>query len=177
MNIQLMALSTNGIRLYFSSAPNTGYGAYGYVPQYGSLETRQLHLLHVRLPPANLLHPDEQLHAQHMSNGTYGGSIHAPPTMPTCIVKEITNASYVDGLLVAAQPSDVDGKDFILGISPDLSRTGNLGQTQPQVNQQGPPLLRPTMHLLCRTMLRMRRQERLLRSKLLYCTLRAQYGQ
>lgn len=138
MNVQLMALSTNGIRLYFSPAPSTSYGAYGFAPQYGPVDTRQLHLLHVRLPPANLLHPDEQFHPQRMANMAYGAQIQQQPSMPTCIVKELTSVSYIDGLLVAAQPSDVDGKDFILGISPDLSRTGNLGQTQAQSGPQVP---------------------------------------
>lgn len=139
MGVQLMALSSNGVRLYFSPAPNTGYGAYGYAPQYGSADSRQLHLLHVRLPPANLLHPDEQFRPQRMANSAYGASQQAQQSMPTYIVKELTSASYVNGLLVAAQPSDVDGKDFILGISPDLSRTANLGQTQPQPGPPGPP--------------------------------------
>ncbi|KAI5123612.1 hypothetical protein M0805_003428 [Coniferiporia weirii] len=135
--IQLMALSTNGVRLYFSPAP-AGYGGYSYGTQYGAAEPRQLHLVHVRLPPTNLLHPDEQFRPQRMSTSMYGAPMQLQSNPTACIVKDLTTASYIDGLMVASQPSDVDGKDFLVGISPDLTRIGSLGQAQapsaPQVS-------------------------------------------
>ncbi|EJD04002.1 nucleoporin [Fomitiporia mediterranea MF3/22] len=133
--IQLVALSQNGVRLYFSSAP-ASYGGYGYGVQYGPVEPKQLHLIHVRLPPMNLVHPDEQLRPH--AAPVYGTMPQTVPGSSPWIVKDLTAAAYVDGLLVAAQPSDVDGKDFILGISPDLSRIGSLGQAQPPSAPQAP---------------------------------------
>ncbi|THH08723.1 hypothetical protein EW145_g2498 [Phellinidium pouzarii] len=127
--IQLMALSMNGVRLYFSPA-TAGYGGYGFGAQYGAAEPKQIHLVHVRLPPMNLLHPDEQFRPQRMSTSMYGAPSQPHPNPTACIVKDLTSASYVDGLLVASQPSDVDGKDFIFAISPDLTRIGSLGQAQ-----------------------------------------------
>ncbi|KAH8120271.1 nucleoporin [Phellopilus nigrolimitatus] len=127
--IQLMALSMSGVRLYFSPAPL--YGGYGYgVQTYGTADPKQLHLVHVRLPPMNLFHPDEQFRPQRMSTSAYVVPPQSQPNPTACIVNNLTAASYIDGLLVASQPSDVDGKDFILGISPDLTRIGSLGQTQ-----------------------------------------------
>ncbi len=128
--VQLMALSSNGVRLYFSPAPS-GYG-YGFGSgAYGlSSDGRQLQLVHVRLPPINLLHPDEQL----QSRTRLPGAVRNQPSVPqpngrSCVVSNLSASMYADGLLVAAQPSDVDGKDFILGISPDLSKIGSLSQT------------------------------------------------
>lgn len=128
--IQLMALSQNGVRLYFSTT-SMGYSAYGYAgPQYGGMDSRQLQLVHVRLPPMNLLHPDEQFGPRRAS--VYGAAAQQSTNPSTYIVRDLTTSAYVDGLLVASQQSDVDGKDFILGLSPDLSKIGILGQAQPQ---------------------------------------------
>lgn len=141
--IQLIALSSNGVRLYFSPV-HTGYGGYGYGTSYGTsygaTEPKQLQVVHVRLPPMNLLHPDEQFAPQQQRTGI---TSFLPPNgtqqqSPPFIVKNLTTASYVDGLMVAAQPSDVDGKDFILAISPDLTRIGSLGQAQAPNTSQAP---------------------------------------
>ena len=96
-----------------------GYGA----PQYGS--SRQLQLVHARLPPMNLLCSDEQFGPQRPN--VYGAAAQQLPSSTACVVRELTMASYVNGLLVASKQSDVDGKDFILGLSPDLSKVGMLG--------------------------------------------------
>lgn len=136
--IQLMALSTNGIRLYFSPGP-VGYG-YGFGgPSYGSADPKQLQLIHVRLPPLNLLHPDEQMQSQMQrlpTSHNFGAPAPVQQNPKPCIVNNLSASAYVDGLLVAAQPSDVDGKDFILGISPDLTRVGTFGQSQNQTLPQ-----------------------------------------
>ena len=131
-----MALSDNGVRLYFSPTP-AGYSSYSYGAQYGSPNPKFLQLLHVRLPPMSLHHPDEQLSSQ--VPGTVYGSIPQTQSNPTqYVVKDLEKATYVDGILVASLVGDVDGKDFILGICPDLSRIGSLGQTQGPSQPQPP---------------------------------------
>lgn len=136
--IQLMALSTNGIRLYFSPGPS-GYG-YGFGgPSYGSSDPKHLQLLHVRLPPLNLLHPDEQMQPQSQrlqSTHMFGTPAQAQQNPKPCIVNSLSASAYIDGLLVAAQPSDIDGKDFLLGISPDLTKVGSFGQAQSHIQPQ-----------------------------------------
>ena len=131
----LIALCTNGLRLYFSPSP-VGYG-YGYgAPSYA--DAKQLTLVHVRLPPSNLLHPDEQVNTQQRQPGNAYGVNPTQVNSRTCSVANLTTSTYVDGILVTAQPSDVDGKDFLLGVVPDLSKVGVLGQAQPSNAGQQP---------------------------------------
>lgn len=127
-NIQLLAITSNGVRLYFAPAPSYGYT---YTPTTNSV--RSLHLSHVRLPPSNLLHPDDQAHLR-STIPSYGQL----PQKQTrgYVISAIENACYCDGLLVAAQQGDSDGVDYILCVSPDLTRIGSLGQLN--VPQQGP---------------------------------------
>ncbi len=103
--VQLVALTSNGVRLYFS----TSFSSYGYSSGAGDSGLRPLHLIHVRLPPNNLIHPDEQTHP---------------------------SSCYIDGLTIAAQQGDTDGTDFVLCLAPDLTRIGSLGQPQLQGSQQ-----------------------------------------
>ncbi|KAL5535480.1 hypothetical protein ACEPAF_3574 [Sanghuangporus sanghuang] len=133
--VQLMALSQNGVRLYFSPAP-AGYSGYGYGSPYGATDPKHLHLVHVRLPPMNLLHPDEQLRSQHIQLNPYGTVPQNIPAPAACFVKDLIAAAYTDGVLVASQPGDIEGKDFLLGITPDLSKIGTLGQAQAPANSQ-----------------------------------------
>lgn len=127
--IQLLAITTNGVRLYFGPAPSYGYS---YTPANTSV--RSLQLSHVRLPPSNLLHPDDQ--SRFRSTIPSYGQMAQKPTRGF-IISAIENACYCDGLLVAAQQGDTDGTDYILCLSPDLTRIGSLGQLN--VPQQGPP--------------------------------------
>ncbi|KAJ6604576.1 nucleoporin [Mycena vulgaris] len=125
--IQLLAITSNGVRLYFS--PSMGYSySYGGASTQAS-GSRTLQLMHVRLPPPNLLHPDEQAHPYRPPVASYGAS-HAPPPPPSrpYIVSALESSCYVDGLTIAAQPGDTDGTDYILCMSPDLTRIGTLGQ-------------------------------------------------
>ncbi|KAL0578729.1 hypothetical protein V5O48_003285 [Marasmius crinis-equi] len=133
--VQLLALTTNGVRLYFS--PST-YGSFSY--SMGSNQgagARALQLLHVRLPPSNLIHPDEQEKTFRPTAGGYGSSQnHPPPQARPYVVSEVDCSSYLEGLTIAAQHGDGDTSDFLLCISPDLTRIGsldqlNLTQTQP----------------------------------------------
>ena len=118
--IRLVALSQDGVKLYFSTL-SMGYVGYGYgPPQYGSYDSGQLQLVHVRLPPLNLLHPDEQFGPQRPN--AYGVAAQQLPNSTVCVVRELTTMLYVNGLLIASPQSDVDGKGFILGVSPDLSK-------------------------------------------------------
>ncbi|KAJ7125656.1 nucleoporin [Mycena crocata] len=137
--IQLLAITSNGVRLYFS--PSMGY-AYSYGGASNQTSgSRTLQLMHVRLPPANLLHPDEQVHPYRPPAASYGAS-HAAPPPPSrpYIVSALESSCYVDGLTIAAQPGDTDGTDYILCMSPDLTRIGTLGQLNlPQI----PPMQQP----------------------------------
>ncbi|KAH9950428.1 nucleoporin [Amylocystis lapponica] len=133
--VQLVAITIKGVRLYLSpSSGGFGYG-YGYGGATSSHSAiRQLSLAHVRLPPPNLLHPDEQSNPYRPSVMGYGLS-QAPQqsTSRPYIISGLENSCYEAGLTVAAQPGDVDGTDYILCMSPDLTRIGSLGQLH------GPP--------------------------------------
>lgn len=137
--VQLIALAANGVRLYFS--PSQGGFAYTFgSPSYPSGAQKQLQLVHVRLPPVNLMHPDEQLNPQlHRLPQTMYGQPSVPQQRSSAVIlSSLSTSSYVDGVLLAAQPSDVDGKDFVLGIAPDLTKIGSLGQMQAPIPQQQP---------------------------------------
>ena len=130
--VQLVAMTTNGVRLYF--APTANYYSYG--TSSGMQASPRLQLIHVRLPPPNLLHPDEQARPYRSAPSAFGMSQPAPPsaTRPF-IVSGLEHSCYDSGLTVAAQAGEVDGTDFILCMSPDLTRVGTLGQ----VNGPPPP--------------------------------------
>ncbi|KAF9455109.1 nucleoporin [Macrolepiota fuliginosa MF-IS2] len=127
--IQLLAITTNGVRLYFAPGPSYGYS---YTPTTNTV--RALQLSHVRLPPSNLLHPDD--HSRFRSSLPSYGQMSQKPSRGF-IISAVENACYCDGLLVAAQQGDSDGTDYILCTSPDLTRVGSLGQLN--APQQGGP--------------------------------------
>jgi nuclear pore complex protein Nup155 len=65
--VRLMAITMHGVRLYFS--PSTLAYGFSYAQSPSATGSgRPLQLIHVWLPPPNLLHPDEQ------------SSPHRPPT-------------------------------------------------------------------------------------------------
>lgn len=133
--VQLFATTTNGVRLYFSPSMSYNYSHGSISNASGS---RTLQLIHVRLPPSNLIHPDEQANPYRPPVAMYG----APPvaTQPTSrpyVVSSIDSSCYIDGLTIAAQQGDSDGTDYILCLAPDLTRIGTLGQLNlPQQPQQ-----------------------------------------
>ncbi|KIM48278.1 hypothetical protein M413DRAFT_439999 [Hebeloma cylindrosporum] len=135
LGVQLVAITTNGVRLYF--APSMGYG-YSFGSSSASSGHRPLQLVHVRLPPLNLIHPDEQVKLHRPAVSSYGGpQTHPQPTSRPFIVTSLDNVCYQDGLVVGAQTGDTDGTDYVLCFSPDLTRIGNLGQLNlPQQPQQ-----------------------------------------
>jgi nuclear pore complex protein Nup155 len=128
--VQLIALTANGVRLYFSSTPVSYAFSYGGMSSQGG--SRPLHLIHVRLPPINLPHPDELLSTYRSQAPVYGAT-QAPqaPTPRPYVVSALENSCYVEGLAIAAQPGDADGTDFVLCMSPDLTRIGSLSQLHP----------------------------------------------
>jgi nuclear pore complex protein Nup155 len=147
--VQLMAVTTNGVRLYFS--PSSSYGYYSYGSNTTSSSSggqRPLTLIHVRLPPANLIHPDEQRNTYRPTVApAYGGAQVAPqPTSRPYIISAIENSCYSEGLLVAAQEGDVADRDFLLCMSPDLTRIGSLGQLHNHPNQQHQPPAQQTSY-------------------------------
>jgi len=99
---------------------------------------RPLTLIHVRLPPVNLIHPDEQKNTYRPTVApTYGGAQVPPqPTSRPYIISAIENSCYSEGLVVAAQEGDVADRDFLLCMSPDLTRIGSLGQLHNHPHQQ-----------------------------------------
>ncbi|KIK70905.1 hypothetical protein GYMLUDRAFT_32985 [Collybiopsis luxurians FD-317 M1] len=133
--VQLIAITANGVRLYFSP----GFGYSGAMQALGS---RTLQLSHVRLPPSNLIHPDEQEnpHRPPSSINTFGSTQGQPSRQSRpYILSTIDNSCYLDGLTVATQPGDIDTVDYLLCMSPDLTRIGsleqlNLPQPSPQPN-------------------------------------------
>jgi nuclear pore complex protein Nup155 len=128
--LQLMAITTNGVRLYFSTLA----GPFSHYPGSDAQRIqRPLQLVHVRLPPANLLHPDEQSHP-YLSSGSGYASRHpqALPTSRPYVLSGLENSVHAAGLTIAAHPGDTEGTDFLLCMSPDLTRIGALGQTPPQ---------------------------------------------
>lgn len=131
--VQLVAVTSTGVRLFFSPA-STGYYSYGGMGSSAPSGTRQLQLIHVRLPPSNLLHPDEQS-APYRSAG-YGSGQPPPPTSRPFIVSGLESSCYSAGLTIAAQKGDTDGTDFLLCMAPDLTRIGSLDQVQPPAHQQ-----------------------------------------
>nr|GAT44113.1 nucleoporin [Mycena chlorophos] len=126
--IQLLAITSNGVRLYFSPSGGFGYSSYVSGSATGS---RQLYLVHVRLPPPNLIHPDEHVQPYRPPVPAYGATA-PPPVSRPYILSTLENSCYVDGLTIAAQPGDADATDYILCMSPDLTRIGAIGQLNPQ---------------------------------------------
>jgi len=122
--IQLLAITANPVRLYFSPS------SYGY--SYGSSQSslRPLQLMHVRLPPSNLIHPDEQEHPSRPSQPSIYGAPqgHPSPQARPYVVSNIDSACYISGLTIAAQSGDVDASDYLLCMSPDLTRFGSFEQ-------------------------------------------------
>ncbi|EMD42139.1 hypothetical protein CERSUDRAFT_90739 [Gelatoporia subvermispora B] len=138
-DIQLMAVTANGTRLYF--APSSISSLYGYGAGGSTAQPRPLQLLHVRLPPSNLLHPDEQSNPYRPTTAGYGLAQAAPPAASRpYIMSRLENSCYDTGLTIAAQPGDLDGTDYILCLAPDLTKIGSLGQLH------GPPVHHPASH-------------------------------
>ena len=138
-----MAITTNGVRLFFS--PQASLGGYGYSSAPGAY--KPLGVQHVRLPPANLLHPDEQInpgHAQAMSSYALVQTNPPPAASRPYILSAIENASYFAGLTIATQQGDVDTLDYILLLSPDLPKIGSFGQPQQPPTQQVSTYQSPT---------------------------------
>jgi nuclear pore complex protein Nup155 len=133
--VQLMAITMNGVRLYFSSSASP----YGYYPAATRVQLH-LQLVHVRLPPTNLLHPDEQSNPYFSGGAGYSSRFpQAPPSSRPYVLSELENSAYAAGLTIAAHPGDTDGTDFLLCMSPDLTRIGVLGQTPPPTSQLTAP--------------------------------------
>ncbi|KAF5374778.1 hypothetical protein D9758_000357 [Tetrapyrgos nigripes] len=120
--IHLVAITTNGVRLYFSPSSSYSYGI--------SSQSRSLQLTHVRLPPSNLIHPDEQEHPSRPSQPPIYGAPqgHTPNQSRPYVLSNIENACYIDGLTLAAQVGDVETVDYLLCMSPDLTRFGSFEQ-------------------------------------------------
>ena len=132
--IQLIAMTSNGVRIFFSPSAGVGY-SYSFGSQSGA--TRTLHLIHVRLPPANLIHPDEQANPHNAAVAGYGVQAQLPQQISRpYIVSTLDCSCYDSGLTLAAQQGEPDDSDFMLCLSPDLAKIGALGQVQAPPTQQ-----------------------------------------
>ncbi|KAL1952061.1 hypothetical protein VTO73DRAFT_1210 [Trametes versicolor] len=132
--VQLVAITTNGVRLYFSPGSTYGWNT-SAAPGF-----RSLSLAHVRLPPPNLIHPDEQSKLYREGQGAYGlgQGQQQSPSRP-CIIKVLEYTSYDLGITLAVQRGDVADTDYLLCMAPDLTQIGSLGQVRgPQVQQPQP---------------------------------------
>ncbi|EGO04780.1 hypothetical protein SERLA73DRAFT_164639 [Serpula lacrymans var. lacrymans S7.3] len=118
--LQLIVITSNGVRLYFSPSPSASH----YAPMSRDMiDTLQpIQLIHVRLAPPNLLYPDEQ---SNLRRAVISPQSSAHPY----ILSGIENSCYLEGLFIAAQPGEPDGTDFLVCIAPDLARIASLGQT------------------------------------------------
>ncbi len=131
--VQIVAVTANGVRLYFSpSSYGAGYG-WSSTPTSGF---RPLSLAHVRLPPPNLIHPDEQGRSFREAAVGYGmGQAQQAPPRPY-ILANLQHSCYDLGITVASQGADVADTDYILCMAPDLTQIGSFGQVHaPQVQQ------------------------------------------
>ncbi|EIW86790.1 nucleoporin [Coniophora puteana RWD-64-598 SS2] len=139
-SVQLVAITSAGVRLYFSASTS-----YGYSSASTSLSSpRPLTLVHVRLPPSNLLHPDEQSNPHRPTAIVTYGAPQNPSTSRPYPISGLEHSCYMDALTVSAQPGDTDGTDFLLCTSPDLTRIGSFGQLQHQAPSQQAPYGGPT---------------------------------
>ncbi|KIJ68529.1 hypothetical protein HYDPIDRAFT_82110 [Hydnomerulius pinastri MD-312] len=132
--VQLIGVTMNGVRLYFSPASPS----FSYAPSTSAAgAVRPLQLVHVRLPPPNLYHPDELSRPSYRPASSYSSTrlAPAPPPSRPFIVSGLENSCYLDGLTISAQPGDTDGTDFLLCMSPDLTRIGTLGQVHSAAQQ------------------------------------------
>ncbi|KAF5385258.1 hypothetical protein D9615_001454 [Tricholomella constricta] len=133
--IQFFAMTTSGVRLYFGP---TNMPSYSYGPSTSS--ARPVQLIHVRLPPTNLTHPEATINPYRPAVTAYANSQvpTRPPPRPFHITA-IEDSRYFRGLTVAPHPGDRDGNDYILCMSPDLSRIGTLGQVNLPQQQSSSP--------------------------------------
>ncbi|KAG6853585.1 hypothetical protein C0991_003109 [Blastosporella zonata] len=124
--IQFFIMSNNGVRFYFGP---TNIPSYSYGSSTSTSYTRPLQLLHVRLPSTNLVHPDaliQQTKPPPMLYGVPQPQAQAPPRPFHTF--EFPWVGYFRGMTVASHPGDRDGNDYILCMSPDLTRIGSIGQ-------------------------------------------------
>ncbi|KZT06007.1 nucleoporin [Laetiporus sulphureus 93-53] len=123
--VQLMALTANAARLYF--APSS----YGTAVGRSAGTSNRLQLVHVRLPPTNLLHPDEQSNPSRPTASRYDMSQGAQQsTTGSYTVTALESSCYDEGLTIAARHGDLDGVDHILCLSPDLKKIASLGRPE-----------------------------------------------
>ncbi|KAG6898064.1 hypothetical protein C0992_006542 [Termitomyces sp. T32_za158] len=123
--IQFFIMSNNGVRLYFGPQSMPNY----YGPSSNISYTRPIQLLHVRLPPANLIHPDALTRQVRPTPGLYGvPQSQVQPAPRPFHTAEFLCSNYYRGMTVASHPGDRDGNDYILCMSPDLTRIGSIGQ-------------------------------------------------
>ncbi|KAG6851190.1 hypothetical protein H0H93_015200 [Arthromyces matolae] len=125
--LHFFILSTTGVRLYFGHPNIPGYS---YGSSMNTAHARPVQLVHVRLPPSNLIHPDALAQQTKQPPSIYG--VTQPQTQPpprAFNATEFDCAEHYRGMIVMSHPGDRDGNDYVLCMSPDLTRFGPIGQT------------------------------------------------
>ena len=122
-NICLVALSSTGIRFFFSAVPfNSAFG----VGSANKAFSAQLLLLHVRFPPSELIHPDER---STRTRTVDCSATDAAKRSSPYVMNNLSISVCIGDLCLVAQSSDTDGRDFLMGISPDLRKLSLISQS------------------------------------------------
>jgi nuclear pore complex protein Nup155 len=120
IQLHLMAITTNGVRLFFSpQASLEGYGHSSAPEAYKAQGFR-----YARLLPTNPVHP------QVTNSYALVQAKPSPAASRPHILSVIRSASYIVGLTTATQQGDVNTLNHILLLSPDLPKIGSFGQPQ-----------------------------------------------
>ncbi|TCD69902.1 hypothetical protein EIP91_005726 [Steccherinum ochraceum] len=121
--LQLVAYTQNACRLFFG--PGMGYGM-----GYGATSSiRPLQLIHVKLPPSNLIHPDEHIAAK--LSAVRGGAPVVQSNPRPWIVSNLEPIGSSEGVYLATQVGEPETSDFVLCTSPDIRQ--NAIQQQPHM--------------------------------------------
>lgn len=129
-SICLLAITSNGVRLYFTNQ-RSGYRAFT-TPSSSPGGTSTLELLYVRPPPAAALNP---MPTPAIAFGV-GSHSDYPPVQPP--LQHISHALYRNGVLLAAGPYAYEnGLDNILGIGRSTASSSLLNNTSVCVGSIG----------------------------------------
>lgn len=126
--IHLVATTTTGVRLYFTTLRRS-YGGYGATTSFAGAPSG-LELIHVRIGPTGLFDPRSSPSSDNgfRSSSTALATRKYAAWQPT----DLNITGYHGGMFFATQTaSDDKEQDILLCTAPDLPRIGNLKQPAP----------------------------------------------
>jgi nuclear pore complex protein Nup155 len=126
IQLHLMVITTNGVRLFFS--PQASLEGYGHSSAPEAYTAPGFH--HVRLPPTNPVHP------QVTNSYALVQAKPSPAASRPHILSTIRSALYIVGLTTATQQGGVNTLNYILLLSLDLPKIGPFGQPQQSPTKQ-----------------------------------------